>query len=159
MKKLTKSNKTMKTCKYLNLEFKFKKIFIFLHNRSCLDGITSPEGRFLFIFAIPTGSDALQLTTEPPTGDKIKRKILLVLRGRAPGRGESIVIDAKTIEKEVIFMELNKQILENLYWICQEVYMPVMSNPLNMMGWSDLVSKDLMDKFHVFLAHTYVTIG
>ena len=37
--------------------------------------------------------------------------------------------------------------------------MPVMSNPLNMMGWSDLVSKDLMDKFHVFLAHTYVTIG
>jgi dynein heavy chain len=56
-------------------------------------------------------------------------------------------------------MELNKQILENLYWICQEVYMPVMSNPLNMMGWSDLVSKDLMDKFHVFLAHTYVTIG
>jgi len=27
------------------------------------------------------------------------------------------------------------------------------------MGWSDLVSKDLMDKFHVFLAHTYVTIG
>jgi hypothetical protein len=28
-------------------------------NISCLDGITSPEGRFLFIFAIPTGSDAL----------------------------------------------------------------------------------------------------
>jgi len=35
----------------------------------------------------------------------------------------------------------------------------VLGNPLNMMGWSDLVSKDLMDKFHVFLAHTYVTIG
>jgi len=70
-----------------------------------------------------------------------------------------VLISSKTIEKEVIFMELNKQILENLYWICQEVYMPVMSNPLNMMGWSDLVSKDLMDKFHVFLAHTYVTIG
>jgi dynein heavy chain len=83
----------------------------------------------------------------------------LILRVRAPGRGESVVIDAKTIDKEIIFMELNKQILENLYWICHEVYMPVMSNPLNMMGWSDLVSKDLMDKFHVFLAHTYVTIG
>jgi dynein heavy chain len=26
-------------------------------------------------------------------------------------------------------------------------------------GGSDLVSKDLMDKFHNFLAHTYVTIG
>ena len=28
-----------------------------------------------------------------------------------------------------------------------------------MIGWSDLVSKDLMDKFNTFLAHTYVTIG
>ena len=37
--------------------------------------------------------------------------------------------------------------------------MPVLGNPLNMVGWSDLVSKDLMDKFHGFLAHTYVTIG
>ncbi len=37
--------------------------------------------------------------------------------------------------------------------------MPVLSNPLNQIGGSDLVSKDLMDKFHNFLAHTYVTIG
>jgi len=63
------------------------------------------------------------------------------------------------IDKEVIFMEINKQILENLYSICNEVYSPILSNPLNMVGWSDLVSKDLMDKFNVFLAHTYVTIG
>jgi dynein heavy chain, axonemal len=27
------------------------------------------------------------------------------------------------------------------------------------MGWSDLVCKDLMEKFHQFLAYTYVTIG
>ena len=37
--------------------------------------------------------------------------------------------------------------------------MPVLANPLNQIGVSDLVSKDLMDKFHNFLAHTYVTIG
>lgn len=30
---------------------------------------------------------------------------------------------------------------------------------MNQIGWSDLVSKDLMDKFHTFLAYTYVTIG
>jgi dynein heavy chain len=65
----------------------------------------------------------------------------------------------KNIDEEVIFMELNKQILENLHLICNEVFMSVLGNPLNMVGWSDLVSKDLMDKFHGFLAHTYVTIG
>jgi dynein heavy chain len=37
--------------------------------------------------------------------------------------------------------------------------MPVLGNPLNQIGWSDLVSKDLMDKFHNFIAHTYVTKG
>ena len=37
--------------------------------------------------------------------------------------------------------------------------MPVLANPLNQIGWSDLVSRDLMEKFHSFLAHTYVTIG
>jgi len=65
----------------------------------------------------------------------------------------------ENIGQEIIMMEVNKQILDNLYAICNEVYSPVLSNPLNMMGWSDLVSKDLMDKFNVFLAHTFVTIG
>ena len=37
--------------------------------------------------------------------------------------------------------------------------MPILGNPLNMIGWSDLVSQDLMDRFYVFMAHTYVTIG
>jgi len=49
--------------------------------------------------------------------------------------------------------------MDNLYNVCNEVFMPILGNPVNMVGWSDLVSKDLMDKFHVFLAHTYVTIG
>lgn len=35
----------------------------------------------------------------------------------------------------------------------------MLSEPKNQVGWSDLVSKDLMDKFHTFLANIYVTIG
>ena len=34
-----------------------------------------------------------------------------------------------------------------------------MGNPLNQIGWSDLVSKDLMDKYHVYLANLHVTSG
>lgn len=63
------------------------------------------------------------------------------------------------ISKDVVFMELNKPILENLLATCQGVYMPVLGNPLNQIGWSDLVSKDLIDKFHSFLSYTVVTIG
>jgi dynein heavy chain len=37
--------------------------------------------------------------------------------------------------------------------------MTVMSNPLNMIGQSDLVIKDLMSKFNEFNDNTSVTIG
>ena len=39
------------------------------------------------------------------------------------------------------------------------MFLPVLGNPLNQIGWSDLVSKDLMEKFHQFLANTEVTLG
>merc|ERR1712096_93873 len=60
---------------------------------------------------------------------------------------------------EILFSELNKSIIESMSNIFNDVYIPVLSNPKNQEGWSDLVSKDLMEKFHGFLAHTYVTIG
>lgn len=118
-----------------------------------------PEGICPFLFVVAVGAENLAMSLEPPTADKMKKKILLVLRARTPTKNEPITIDASNAEKELVFMELNKNILENMYLLCNEVYMPVMSNPLNMAGWSDLVSKDLMDKFHGFLAHLYVTIG
>jgi hypothetical protein len=37
-------------------------------------------------------------------------------------------------------MEINKDVLANLHGICSGVYMPILGNPLNMIGWSDLVS-------------------
>ena len=37
--------------------------------------------------------------------------------------------------------------------------MPVLNNPLNQQGWSDLVSKDLLDKLHFFLSNVAVTLG
>jgi dynein heavy chain len=34
-----------------------------------------------------------------------------------------------------------------------------MQNPDNQVGWSDLVTKDLMDRFNNFVAQNYVMIG
>ena len=58
--------------------------------------------------------------------------------------GVDIIITEANVDQEVIFMELSKNVLENLYSMCNEVYMPVLANPLNMVGMSDLVSKDLI---------------
>jgi len=110
----------------------------------------------LFLFAINNG-DVVKYFKDPPEPKEMKKKSLLILKVRT---GADVPeIDSDNIKEEVIIMEVNKKVLENLYLICNEIYMPVLGNPLNMIGWSDLVTKDLMDKFHVFLAHTYVTLG
>ena len=126
-------------------------------NEHALKSFFDKERQDMFLFAIPTGGESLQFQSEPPAPEKIKKKVLLILRARS--KKDVGEINADNIDKEVIFMEINRQILENLYLVCNDVYMPVLGNPLNMIGWSDLVSQDLMDRFHVFLAHTYVTIG
>lgn len=68
-------------------------------------------------------------------------------------------IDDHNVQKEVCVIEIKKGVLENLSIICKDVFLPILSNPLNQADWSDLVSKDLMDKFNQFLAQVYMTIG
>jgi hypothetical protein len=113
----------------------------------------------MFLFAYQKGNSVSYLQ-ETPKPEEIKKKCVLIIRARSKkeleGGGE---LDEKNINKEVVFMEINKEILGNLHGICSGVYMPILGNPLNMIGWSDLVSQDLMDRFYVFMAHTYVTIG
>ncbi len=46
-----------------------------------------------------------------------------------------------------------------MHSVCNEVLGPVMQNPDNQQGWTDLVTKDLMERFNNFVAQTYVLIG
>ena len=114
----------------------------------------------MFIFAMPAGANMVSFSAEAPQPTAIKKKCVLIIRARSKkevqGGGE---LDETNIANELVFMEITKEVLANLHGMCSGVYMPILGNPLNMIGWSDLVSQDLMDRFHVFLAHTYVTIG
>lgn len=60
-------------------------------------------------------SENVTFTTEPPTLDKIKKKIIMVVKA-IQRKGEDYK-DAD-IPKEIVMMELNRQILENLFLIC-----------------------------------------
>jgi len=44
--------------------------------------------------------------------------------------GVDVIITEANVDQEIIFMELSKNVLENLYSMCNEVYMPVLANPL-----------------------------
>lgn len=54
---------------------------------------------------------------------------------------------------------MTQNLLEHMYMFCNEILGPVMQNPDNQIGWSDLVTKDLMDRFNNFVAQNYVMIG
>lgn len=120
-----------------------------------------PSGKNPYVFAIPTGSETIKFQLDVPDQELMQksRKIVLCQRARKPGLGEELIIDESNARDELLFMECSKAVLENLYKLCNEVYLPVLGNPANVSDMSELVSKDLMEKFHTFLAHTYVTIG
>ena len=68
-------------------------------------------------------------------------------------------LEEETMKNDIIFLEMTQNLLEHMYSVCNEVIGPVMQNPDNQQGWSDLVTKDLMERFNNFVAHNYVMIG
>jgi dynein heavy chain len=98
-------------------------------------------GYLLFIQG--KGESAVSMTSIPAPNDIKKKAVLLykTVRGNP--------IESENIREMVGLLELTKNVLESMSLLCQEVFLPVLSNPQNQQGWSDLVSKDLIEnKFH-----------
>jgi len=57
----------------------------------------------------------VQFTTETPSLDKIKRKIVMVIKTRQMKAEEFLDANA---HKDIMMMEINRSILENLFTIC-----------------------------------------
>jgi len=72
----------------------------------------------------PSGEN-LSLSIEPPALANIKKKFLLVIKARPETKEAGF---PSGIEKEVVFMEMNKPILENLHNTCQVSYSQFSSN-------------------------------
>ena len=68
-------------------------------------------------------------------------------------------ITTKNIMKDTVFFEMTKDLLEHIYAIFHEVFGSIIQNSANQEGWTDLVTKDLMEKFNSYVAQVYVMIG
>ena len=49
--------------------------------------------------------------------------------------------------------------MEHLSTVAQEVFLPVITNPRNQHGWPEVITKEVMENMHKFIASVYVTIG
>jgi hypothetical protein len=70
----------------------------------------------MFIFVNQASADTLQFMTETPSLDKIKRKMIMVVKTRQLKAEEFLDVNA---HKDIMMMEMNRSILENLFLVCQ----------------------------------------
>lgn len=59
----------------------------------------------------------------------------------------------------LIFMEMTKNPLKHMHGIFQQIFMPLLHNEQNSRQWTELVSKDLIERFNNYQSQTFVTMG
>ncbi|CAG9311235.1 unnamed protein product [Blepharisma stoltei] len=134
---------------------KMKKSFENEDNVRNLQLFTNPHDDLGYLVFVQGSGDNINITSTLPSPASVRKKVILMYK---TVRG--VPLDPRLLKEQLGFMELSKNVLENMSLMCQEVYLPVLANPQNQHGWSDLVSKDLIEnKFHNFLSTIYVTIG
>lgn len=84
---------------------------------------------------------------------KIQRKAVLILK---TSREQPMSED---MHANFLFIELSKNILDQMYVICKDIFYPMLAQSVYQGDTSELISKELMEKFHNFLAHFYVILG
>ena len=85
---------------------------------------------------------------------------MLVHFGAEPKENPSFAISrTHSSAPQVLYGDLSDVPLEQLSAIAQEVYLPLLSNPRNQDGWPEVVTKEVLENLHKFIANVYVTIG
>lgn len=86
-----------------------------------------------------------------PTDHK-KRSILILKTNKEDNLRDNM-------SENFLFVELSKKVLDEMYIICKDVFFPMLTQSVQQGDASELVSKELMEKFHDFLSHFYVCLG
>ena len=68
-------------------------------------------------------------------------------------------ITEDNIDATVACREIEKNILKHLECVLENVYVPLLANPKNHVGWGEVVSKEVMDKVYGLLASITITVG
>ena len=100
------------------------------------------------------GGDGIQILNTVPNASAIGRKAIIMIKCHkvAP-------ITEENFGTEIVFVEIYKNPLECLSKVTQEGFFPILGNQDNQSGWSELISKDLIENLNGFLSQLYVVLG
>ena len=97
------------------------------------------------------GTNKEQIVINPK--DASRKKTILLLK---TNKEEGLLPD---MTKNFLFIELSRKTLNEMYILCNDIFFPLLTQNVQQPDTSELISKELMEKFHNFLAHFYVTLG
>lgn len=116
----------------------------------CREFIDHESTRIVFVYA---GQDG-KYTAATSSPKHMKSKGLYFLKA-SPAK-----LKMETIDDQVLVNDFDaKQPLEQLLRIAQEIYFPLISNTKNQEGWPEVITKEVTDNLHRFLANSYITVG
>jgi len=98
--------------------------------RSAIRSFLEPACNFIFVLKAST--ESIQMLQVPPPPSSIKMKCIMIVKAREELSDDDIAAEIKFptgIENEVVFMEINRPVLENLYASCQ--VSPPLKTPQN----------------------------
>ena len=128
--------------------------------KEAMDAFIRDESFVEVVYTQMPGADQVAIYSDSPTPEKFKRKGIHFLNlGFIIVRVLEDNLTEENINHAIVFIEMTKNVLDHLYLMTNDVLGPVMQNPDNQQGWTDLVTKDLMDRFNAYVAQVYIMIG
>lgn len=67
-------------------------------------------------------------------------------------------VEADSLPQQVLVGDLH-DLLGSLAQVTEHVYLPLLANPKNQAGWSEVVTKEVLDALHGYLAKVQMTVG
>jgi dynein heavy chain len=131
---------------------KMDKFKLFTKNEKVLDTIFQflNEDKVRCLFLCEAGGN-VSVALAPPK--KAKGSTLYVLK-LAPGP-----LSVDNYAQEAVVGDFNDNPLIHMAHTMQEIYLPLLSNPRNQEGWSEVVTKDVMERIQNMLAALQITEG
>jgi len=68
-------------------------------------------------------------------------------------------VEKDTPSKSVTVNDMGSDPLLHLERLVRDVFLPLAANPANQVGWGEVVSREVLDRMHGFLANIAITVG
>jgi len=104
------------------------------------------------LFVYLTSKDDLVADVTAPNPATLKKKSLSIFKKH----GQATI---SNFRNQCVCVEMSASVLETFLYVAQDIFYPILTNPMNQGGWPDVMAKKISQSLHKFLSNLYITLG